>query len=224
MSLQRRLKVQRRLKGIRLLVVAPSGVNPAACGSATTKSATTKSTGGLSQAGTQALNGSSFATAYPAGWNLAVKPLTSGATGPSGTTMYILSSTGAKLNGDGIPPPGTIGITIYETPLSTIELEDNDPTAKTGSAITLANYVVGTPEGAQGVAETAKPHQASLDGAEAATRSFAYSYSGHKNVQVDLVSQRNHELALQVESDAEPALASQGQAALETITRNWRWR
>ncbi len=217
--------IQRRLRGIRVLAVGPVlALTLAACGSTATKSATTTSTGGQSQAGTQALNGRSFATAYPAGWSLAVEPLTPGATGPRGTTMYLLSSTGSKLNAMGIPPSGTIGITIYETPLLTIKREDNDPTAKTASATELANYVVGTPGAAQGVVETAKAHRASLGGAEAAAQSFTYTYSGHKNVQVDLVSQRNHELVLQVESDTEPALASQGQAALETIAGHWRWR
>jgi len=208
-------------RAVPLLVIAPAlGLALAACGSATTRS-----TGRLSHADTQALNASSFVTAYPVGWSLVVKPLVPGATEPHATTRYELSSTGARLNGDGIPPPGTIGITIYETPLSTIEREDSDPTAKTGSAMTLATHVVGTPAVTQGSTETVKLHQAaSLGGAEAATLAFAYTYSGHKNVQVDLVSQRDHQFALQVESDTEPALASQGQVALETITRSWRWR
>ena len=207
-----------------MVVAVTLGVTLVACGSATTGPATT-STGGLSRAPTQVLKGSSFLTAYPADWTVTVKPLTPGATGAHGTTTYTLSSTGAELDEEGVPPTGTIGITIYETPLSTIEREDKDPNAKTQGAAALANYVVGTPDGAQGEIETVKLHQAAdLGGVEAAGRSFEYTYSGNKNIQVDVVSQRNHQLALQVESDVEPALASQAQAALETITRNWRWR
>jgi hypothetical protein len=173
------------------------------------------------QAAPQTLNGGSFTTAYQAGWALTVRH------GPTGTARYQLSSTGAPVNGLGIAPPGTIGITIDEMPVSSLAVlhlagAGPDPAAASQSAVELLPHAVGTPSGAQAVATADLAHALTLDGADAAEEAYTYSVAGHENVQVDILSHHEGQMVL-LELDAEPAAAGAGQAALEAITREWRW-
>jgi hypothetical protein len=176
-----------------------------------------------SQAGTQTLSGGSFTTFYPVGWTEAVKrsPIGSAA-------RYQLSSTGALPNGLGIPPPGTIAITIDETPVSalaSLHLAGAAPdtaAARQSSAELLPN-VVGTPRRAQDVTRTASPHATNLAGADAAKEAYAYTNAGLETVQVDLLVHHGSAVIV-VELDTEPGLASKGEAAFETIVKHWRWR
>jgi len=170
----------------------------------------------------QALDGVGFTTGYPAGWGVTIKH------GPSGFIAYQLSSTGAPISGLGIPPAGTVGITISETPiaaLNTLHLTGASPdTAAAGQTpLELLPNVVGAPGQAERVTRTESPHPTTLGGATAAEESYSYAYAGRENAQVDILSRHGAEIAL-VELDAEPTLAQTSQATLETITQHWRWR
>jgi hypothetical protein len=174
------------------------------------------------QTAPQTLNGDSFTTAYEAGWGLTVRH------GPTGTARYQLSSTGAPVNGLGIAPARTIGITIDEMPVSSLAVlhlagAGPDPAAASQSAVELLPHAVGTPSGAEGVATADSAHATTLDGADAAEEAYTYSLAGRDNVQVDILSRHEGQLVL-LELDAEPAVAGAGQAALEAIAGEWRWR
>jgi hypothetical protein len=171
--------------------------------------------------GVRPLNGGSFTTAYPASWHLSAKH------GPTGIATYQLSSTGAPINGLGIPPAGTIGITIAELPVSALrELHlagrRSDRAAAKQSALELLPDVVGTPSEARGVTRTTSPHATSLNGADAAQEAYTYRLGAREIVQVDILSHREGLIFL-IELDAEPALAPRGQAALQAIKMHWRW-
>jgi hypothetical protein len=177
--------------------------------------------GGNRPTGPQTLNGGSFTTAYQTGWALTVRH------GPAGAARYQLSSTGAPVNGLGIPPVGTIGITIDEMPVSSLAVlhlagAGPDPAAASQSAVELLPHAVGTPSGAQAVATADFAHAMTLDGADAAEEAYTYNLAGHENLQVDVLSHHEGQLVL-LELDAEPAVARAGQAALEAITGKWRW-
>jgi hypothetical protein len=174
------------------------------------------------QTGTQALNGTGFATSYPPGWGLTVKP------GPLGLVAYQLSSTRAPINGLGIPPAGAIGITISETPTAALKVlhltgARPDTAVARQSPVELLPNVVGTPGLAARVTRTESPHPTTLGGAAAAEESYAYTFAGHENIQIDVLCRHGSGIVL-VELDAEPALAQESQAALETITQQWGWR
>ena len=170
----------------------------------------------------QGLDGGSFTTAYQPGWGLTVRH------GTSGAARYQLSSNQAPVDGLGIGPPGTIAITIDEMPVSLLRKMylaggSPDPAAASQTSIELLPHSVGTPAGAQSVVRTESPHATYLDGADAASEAYTYSLGGHGNLQVDILSHRGGQLFL-LELDTELLAAPQGQAALETITSNWRWR
>ena len=167
------------------------------------------------------LQSGSFVTSYPSGWRLTVS------NGRSGAERYQLSSNGAPVNGLGVGPAGTIGITIDQMPISSlgeIHLAGGhpDPAAASQSSIELLPHSVGTPAGAQDIVRTESPNAIYLDGADAAREAYRYTWGGHSNLQVDILSHRGGQLFL-LELDAEPALVQQGQAALEGITSDWRW-
>jgi hypothetical protein len=171
---------------------------------------------------TATLEGGSFSTAYQAGWVLRARR------GPTGAARYQLSSTGAPVSGLGIGSAGTIGITIDEMPISSLAVlhlagASADPAAASQSAIELLPHAVGTPAGAEDLARVEFPHAITLDGADAAREAYTYSWAGRENLQVDILSHRGGRLYL-LELDAEPAVAPAGQAALEAITGDWRWR
>jgi hypothetical protein len=167
------------------------------------------------------LDGGSFTTTYPPGWGLTVRH------GPEGAARYQISSNGAPVSGLGIGPPGTIAITIDETPaslLSKIHLAGGrpDPAAAIQSSLELLPQSVGTPTGALEIVHTEFPRPTYLDGADAAREAYTYLWAGHRNVQVDVLSHRGGALFL-LELDTEPPLAQQGRAALEALTSDWRW-
>jgi hypothetical protein len=66
------------------------------------------------------------------------------------------------------------------------------------------------------------PALSKLAGAEAAVESYAYTYRGVGDVQVNILSRHKGHIA-SIELDTEPALASLGQAELEVIGAHWRW-
>lgn len=177
--------------------------------------------GGDGNSGVRTLNGGSFTTAYQASWHLTVRQ------DPTGVARYQLSSTDAPIDGLGIPAAGAIGVTIDEVPDSALRVlhlagARPDTDAAKQSAVELLPNVVGTPSEAQGVARATAPHATSLQGADAAEEAYIYNLGGRGNVQVDVLSHRDGRIFL-LELDTEPALARAGQAALEAITREWRW-
>jgi hypothetical protein len=169
----------------------------------------------------QTLQGSSFTTSYPAGWRMTVHHA-------DGIAEYQLSSTAATPDGYGIPPAGTIAITIGEVPAAVVAshpLTGGAPDLSAGSqdATELLPNVVGTPAGALNESITTAGHPTTLDGIDAAAIVYAYSNSGLQNVQSDIVARRGTEI-FNAELDTEPSLESQGNAALATIIADWHWK
>lgn len=167
------------------------------------------------------LSGGSFTTAYPKGYRLTVKHA-------QGAARYQLSSTGAAVNSVEIPPARTIAVTIDETPTSLFRRlhlagAQPDTSAATQTPVQLMPNFVGTPARAEDVAHASPVHATTLGGAPAAEESYAYRFDGRENVQVDVLA-RHGTRVLNIELDAEPALAAASQAALESITGRWRWR
>ncbi len=159
-----------------------------------------------STAATTTLRGTSFTTSYPTGWKVATRR-------KDGAAQYLLSSTGAAISALGIGPAGTVGVTVEEIPApSKIRNE---------SAEQLLLQLAGTP--VKQVTELRRPAISSLDGVQAATFACSYTYRGVANVQVDLVA-RHRTTVIFLETDADPAKATQASASLATIVSDWRWR
>jgi len=163
----------------------------------------------------QALRAPSFATAYEPGWTLTSK------VGPDGATRHQLSSTGAPIDGLGLPPSGAVGITIDEGPLSGV-LDRRFLSLADKSVLALLRLTVGTPRGAREVTLAGAPRATTLGGVQAAEEAYTYFYEGRQNTQVDVLSKRDGHSVL-IELDAEPALSRQSKAALELLVTDWRW-
>ncbi len=164
-----------------------------------------------------AIDAGSFTAAVPAGWTVAARAA-------GGAHGYHLSSTGATIDPLGIGPKGTIGITLTESRPGALAhgLVKGRP-ASGYSASALLPAVIGTPGRAVSVKLVAAPEPRHLAGQPAGEEAFTYSYTGRKMMQVDLLAKHGGRLFV-VELDAEPALASESQAALHTIFSSWRWR
>lgn len=163
----------------------------------------------------QALRAPSFTTAYEPGWTLTSK------VGPDGVTRHQLSSTGASINGLGLPPSGTVGITIDEDPLSGV-VDGRFLSLADESVLGLLRLTVGTPRGAREVTLAGAPRATTLGGMQAAEEAYTYFYEGRQNTQVDVLGKRDGHSVL-IELDAEPTLSRQSQAALELLVADWRW-
>jgi hypothetical protein len=168
------------------------------------------------------LTADSFSTSYTVGWHLA-----SQRNAARTAAVYKLSSTASEPNNLGIPPAGTIGITIDEYPVSApssahLVGAPPDPAITKQGTVQLLPHVVGTPGSATGVSRASPPALSKLAGAEAAIESYAYTYRGVGDVQVNILSRHTGHIA-SIELNTEPALASQGQAELEVIGAHWRW-
>jgi hypothetical protein len=160
------------------------------------------------------LQGTAFTSAYPKGWTVRItRPI-------AGVTTYALTPSGVTLNSVGIPPAGSLGITIAEYSVATLAAEDPIPMPK--DALKLLRYVIGTPRSATGESSSVALHETSLDGAAAAATTYTYTYGGVGNVQSDVVSRHGQELA-SIELNAEPALAPQGKTMLDAFIARWRW-
>ena len=159
----------------------------------------------------------SFTAGVPAGWTAASRALGDG-------RGYHLSSTGAKINALGIGPEGTIGVTITESGQGVLAhgRVGGRPAHAYGAPALLA-FVIGTPGRASSVVRVAAPAPRHLAGRPAGEEAFTYRYRGRKMMQVDVLAEHGGRLFV-VELDAEPALASQSQAALQTIFTSWHWR
>jgi hypothetical protein len=168
------------------------------------------------------ITGGSFQSSIDAGWT--VRSRTAG----SGAVAFSLSSTRAPLDAAGVPPAGELGITVSETPASTLtglapEATATNPQTRTADAIALLSAVVRTPAAAKDVAVTQPVRFKTLAGASAAEVAYEYSYRGHGSIQVDVVARRHGRIYF-VELDTEVARMSQGEAALARLLARWRWR
>ncbi len=159
------------------------------------------------------LHASSFTAGYQRGWSLTSK------TGPHGEHRYQLSSTGQPISRLGIPPRGTVGITIDESSTAIFA----NPQFASFSARALLPHIVGIPRGATALTRSTLPQRTLLGGTEAGEESYTYTYKGRQNVQVDVLAKLHARLVL-VELDAEPTLTQQSQTGLEALTRHWTWR
>jgi len=155
-----------------------------------------------------------FTSAYPASWTRSLAH-----PGP-GASVWSLSSTGQSLDGLGIPPAGTIGITVGELPLSALV---DDLAAAGQPAAEILPYLIGIPRGTEQPTVTMPLHALSLAGASAAEVAYRYIHEQVRNVQEDIVARRGGDIAW-LELDSEPALAVRGMAVLRGIIRRWRWR
>jgi hypothetical protein len=207
--------------GAALLLVPSRSHGPAA--RATSVAAAPRATPALSApVKLTTLRGSSFTTSYTAGWHLSSRQNRTGT-----AAIYKLSSTGSEPNNLGIPPAGTVGITIVEYPASLLASAHllgapTDTATATQSTVQLLAHVVGTPGGAQGITLADPPARSSLGGAEAGVESYVYTYRGVGDVQVNILSHHKQRVAT-IELNTEPTLATQGQAELEVIGHHWRW-
>jgi hypothetical protein len=174
------------------------------------------SSGARHSAGRATLNAASFSTSYEPGWWLTTTVL------PRGDYLYELTSSRARVDALGIPPAGTVAITIHEAPVSFLPAALLGAKGPTPSALELLPSLAGVPSGAREVIHT-RARRGTLAGAEAGEQSHAYAYGARRNVQVDVLAEHGGHVVL-VQLDAEPRLAAQARAALATVTRAWTWR
>lgn len=186
----------------------------------------------------RALRGGSFKSAIDASFKVVAH------SGVPGSQTWALSSTGARLDAEGIPPAGAIGITLAESATPATGAREGEAAnaeglreaaaqpqpeapapserARAESAIALMLRVVRTPSGAQAVEASQLPRYRMLAGANAAEVSYEYMYRGHGNVQVDVVARRAGKVYF-IELDTQLARLAQGEAALTRLLSAWRW-
>jgi len=168
------------------------------------------------------LRADSFSTSYTAGWHLVSRR-----NAARTAALYKLSSTASEPNNLGIPPAGVIGVTIGEYPVSALASAHlagapPDPSITKQGTVQLLPHVVGAPGSATGVTLASPPALSKLGGAEAAIESYAYTYRGVGDVQLNILSRHKGQV-VSIELNTEPALSSQGQAELEVIGAHWHW-
>jgi hypothetical protein len=165
------------------------------------------------QTGNGTLRGRDFETSITSGWRITTQQLR------PGEVRYVITSTATSLDRAGVPPAGSVGITITDVPTSAFA----KGASSAPHALTVLQASARTPRGAKGVARVAPPRKSMMGGAQAAEEVFTYSYKGFKNVQVDVVAQHARRSVL-IELDAEPGLSKPSQRALELLASGWRWR
>jgi hypothetical protein len=158
------------------------------------------------------IHGHGFSASALAGWSLTSQH------SPRGADRYQLSSTGASISRLGLPPAGTIGITIDVAPARSASAGAGSP----ASALRQLRQSAGTPKGAVGVTVGSPPRTVRLAGVNAAEEAFTYTFGGFSNVQVDIAAQHRGRTYL-IELDAEPTLVHESQSALELLSSSWRW-
>jgi hypothetical protein len=165
------------------------------------------------------LRAASFTTVVPAGYIVTlVHPL-------SGFNSFqLLGGTAADLAvlDDGVPPAGTIGLTVSEVPVTVASAATNNPHLATLAPAALLALLVKLPASASHIAVAEHLHGATIDGEAAAAISYSYTYRGFPNVQSDVVTRHGGQL-VGVELVSGPALAAQGAAAERTVLSHWAW-
>lgn len=153
------------------------------------------------------IHGRGFSASVAEGWKLTTR------TGRGKDIRYQLSSTGAPISDLGLPPGGTIGITIDDFP--------SNPAAG-ATPLAILRHTAGTPRDALGVAAAGSPHTVRVAGTPAAEKAYSYTYRGDANVQVDVVTRHAGRTFL-IELDAEPTLGAESSSALQLLFSSWRW-
>jgi hypothetical protein len=171
-----------------------------------------RSDGGGGTAESQLFSAKGFHTEYPSGWRLVAKH--SGAS----TTSYALTSSPAAVDAAGIPPRGVIAVNVDVFPVTAL---GRDVTGL-DTVQDLAARVIATPSSATDLRLVKSVHRVSLGGHRAGGVIYSYSYAGARNFQKDVVTAHGHAVVF-VELDTQHSLAAQGNAALRTIVRHWRW-
>ena len=165
-------------------------------------------------------------TTYPASWRARLDHVV---VGGQRITEYSLSSTGAPLNRDAIPPAGAIGITVYIYPRRTERMLTRRIRLSGDLGVAAAQLielgVVGIPRPAQYVTSIAPLRLTTLGGRGAARVTYLYEYGDDYglNLQDDVVALRGHTI-VQVELDAAPSLQVRAESAFRTLLAAWRWR
>ncbi len=166
---------------------------------------------------TTSIHTASFTVPVPAGWTVREQSNSKGA------HQFQLGSTKASINGLGIGPGGTVGVTITEyTPAVLSKGRINGKPAGRYSAAALLPFTVGQPARAEGVQVGEHATPTTLDGAQAGEEAFFYGYKGRANVQVDVIAKHAGRLFL-VELDAEPRLQATSKSALAQILSGWHF-
>lgn len=207
------------LASVTLGAAAPALAGPAAPhlgGSAVTAAAASRSA-------RRPLRNSLFQTTYPASWRARIAhPRIAGST----ITEYSLSSTSARLNGDGIPPAGGVGLSIYLYPERVATRMLRLPSNLGAAAVELILLgVVGIPTRAHYVTPVQPLRVVKLGGLPAARVTYLYEYGDdyNLNLQDDVVALHAGTI-VQVELDTAPALRGRGESAFDALLRAWRWR
>jgi hypothetical protein len=159
----------------------------------------------LAQAQTRSFHEKSFATAVPEAWNQRK-------VARAGERIWFLNSGPGHADDYGLAAPGEIGLTIAR-----------QKAVPGQSAAEAVATIAATPEGALGVARSKPIRTAPLDGAEAATTQFTYTYHGIAYVQMNMVGIYRGTLVF-IEVDAQPYKATDAERIMSTVVRNWRWK
>ena len=140
----------------------------------------------------------------------------------AGAIAYALSSNRARLNAFGVPPAGSIGITIEEFSVTTLGERNRGALGAVQDPVALLSDLIRTPTGAVDPASLTA-HRVYLAGVPAAGVTSTYAYDGVTTVQANLVSIDGQEIAT-IQMDADPALAVRGNSVLNDLIADWRWR
>ena len=166
------------------------------------------------------LRAATFTTLVPAGYAVTLTHPLAGF-----DNFQLLSGAGAgalPIVDGGVPPAGTIELTLSEVPAAAASAATHNPRLQTLPPMALLGLLVHLPSGASHVLTSARLHRASLGGQAAAAITYTYTYHGLANVQSDLVTRRGTQL-VGVELDSRPALAEKAAAAEHTVLSNWAW-
>ena len=168
------------------------------------------------------LRAATFTTLVPAGYAVSLTHPLAGF-----DNFQLLSGAGAGAGAlpivdGGVPPAGTIELTLSEVPAATASAATHDPRLQTLPPKELIGLLVHLPSGASHVVTSARVHRASLGGQAAAAITYSYSYRGLANIQSDVVTRHGTQL-VGVELDSQPVLAQKAAAAEQTVLKNWAW-
>jgi hypothetical protein len=158
----------------------------------------------LAQTETRPFVEQGFRTAVPRGWHRRLVKR-------DGERLHFLNSGRGHANDFGLAQPGEVGLTIARQQVP-----------RDASARGQLARIAATPDGAFGVTRSRPIESASLDGAQAATTQFTYTYEGRSFVQSNVVAIYRGVLVF-IEVDVEPPRAADGDQVMATVRRAWRW-
>jgi hypothetical protein len=159
----------------------------------------------LAQAQIRSFHERAFTTAVPEKWHQRKVVRAS-------DRIWLLNSGPGHADDHGLAAPGEIGLTIAR-----------QQALPGQSALEALGTTVATPQGALGVARSGPVKPASLDGTEAATTQFTYTFEGIVYLQMNMVAIYRGTLVF-IEVDAQPYNATGADRIMSTVTRNWRWK